>query len=109
LERGWKCCSRSIHASPFEHVAHLHVDTPKRLRDLLWAPVRVQPSGKMKDLELGAAHARAHPDRRCTQSEVRLGRVTVVELLADGRDVPVGQRSCWWMTPRCRFSSCASS
>ena len=79
---------------PFEYVASLHVEEPKRLRDLLWAPVLVQPSGKMKELELGELLMPVlTPDAaRHADPEVRLGRVTVVELLADGSEVPVGQK-----------------
>jgi type VI secretion system protein ImpE len=79
---------------PFEYVASLQVEAPKRLRDLLWAEVRMLPSAQMKNLEAGellmpvltpGAAQHANPD-------VRLGRVTVVESLPDGTDVPVGQK-----------------
>jgi type VI secretion system protein ImpE len=79
---------------PFEYVASLHVEAPKRLRDLLWAEVRMLPSAKMQSLEAGellmpvlTPGAAQHPD-----PEVRLGRVTEIELLADGREVPAGQK-----------------
>jgi type VI secretion system protein ImpE len=67
---------------------------PRRLRDLLWAPVVVRPSKRMESLELGEVlmpvltpGAWRHQDE-----QVRLGRVTGVEDLADGRAVPVGQK-----------------
>jgi type VI secretion system protein ImpE len=79
---------------PLEHVASVIMQPPRRLRDLLWAPVVVQPSERMQELELGEVlmptltpGAWRHPD-----DQVRLGRVTEVEDLADGRTVPVGQK-----------------
>jgi type VI secretion system protein ImpE len=79
---------------PLEHVASVTMQPPRRLRDLLWAPVVVRPSKRMESLELGEVlmpvltpGAWRHQDE-----QVRLGRVTGVEDLADGRAVPVGQK-----------------
>ena len=79
---------------PFEYVASLHVEQPKRLRDLLWAEVRMLPSANAEGMEAGellmpvlAPGSARHPD-----TEVRLGRVTEIELLTDGVEVPVGQK-----------------
>jgi type VI secretion system protein ImpE len=79
---------------PLEHISTLTMGPPKRLRDLLWAPVVVRPSEKMSELELGellmpvlTPGAAQHPDAR-----VRLGRVTDVDELSDGTEVPVGQK-----------------
>lgn len=79
---------------PLEHVESVTMQPPRRLRDLLWAPVVVRPSQRMQELELGEVlmpvltpGAWRHPDE-----QVRLGRVTEVEDLADGRAAPVGQK-----------------
>ena len=79
---------------PLEHVASLRMEPPRRLRDLLWAPVVVHPSERMSALELGevlmpvlTAGAWRHAD-----PQVKLGRVTEVEDLPDGRAIPVGQK-----------------
>lgn len=79
---------------PLEHVESVTMEPPRRLRDLLWAPVVVRPSKRMQEMELGEVLMpvltpgawRHHDD------QVRLGRVTDVEDLADGRTVPVGQK-----------------
>ena len=79
---------------PLEHVASVTMEPPRRLRDLLWAPVIVHPAKRMDQLELGEVlmpvltpGAWRHPDE-----QVRLGRVTEIEDLADGRAAPVGQK-----------------
>lgn len=83
---------------PLEHVSSVIMQPPRRLRDLLWAPVVVQPSESMRALELGEVlmpvltpGAWRHPD-----SQVRLGRATEIEELPDGRAAPVGQK-LWLM------------
>jgi type VI secretion system protein ImpE len=79
---------------PLEHISSMTMEPPRRLRDLLWAPVVVRPSAAMRELELGEllmpvltpdAHRHADP-------QVRLGRVTEIGTLDDGRDAPVGQK-----------------
>lgn len=79
---------------PLEHVSTVRMEPPRRLRDLLWAPVLVRPSEAMRALELGemlmpvlTPGAWRHPD-----PDVRLGRATDVEQLETGEDVPVGQK-----------------
>lgn len=79
---------------PLEHVSAVTMEPPRRLRDLLWAPVTVRPSEAMREMELGEVlmpvltpGAWRHPD-----ALVKLGRVTEIEELPDGRSVPVGQR-----------------
>jgi type VI secretion system protein ImpE len=79
---------------PLEQIATVSVQPPKRLRDLLWVPAIVRTSPDFLGVELGevllpvlspGAHAHADP-------EVRLGRVTDVVSLDDGRMIPVGQK-----------------
>ena len=79
---------------PLEHVESVTMQPPRRLRDLLWAPVVVRASKRMQELELGellmpvlTPGAWRHPDER-----IRLGRATEVEDLDDGRAAPVGQK-----------------
>lgn len=79
---------------PLEHVASVTMASPRRLRDLLWAPVTVQPSEAMRAMELGEVlmpvltpGAWRHDDPM-----VKLGRITEVEDLPDGRSIPVGQK-----------------
>lgn len=79
---------------PFEQLSSIRIEAPKRLRDLLWVPAIVRPSARYKGLELGevlipalAPLSAQHADR-----QVRLGRVTEWQDLADGAQAPVGQK-----------------
>jgi type VI secretion system protein ImpE len=78
---------------PFEHIASIRMDPPKRLRDTIWFPAMLQTGPKCKGLDLGEVLLPAltplvskHP-----QDSVRLGRETVWEE-ADGVTVPAGQK-----------------
>jgi type VI secretion system protein ImpE len=82
---------------PLRDVAVLEMDPPKRLRDLLWAPVRLRTGPNFKNQDLGevlmpviAPLSCQHPD-----DAVRLGRVS--EWCADetGDEAPFGQKCCW--------------
>ncbi|NJD11049.1 MAG: tetratricopeptide repeat protein [Gemmatimonadetes bacterium] len=79
---------------PLAHVQSVQMEPPKRLRDLLWAPVVVRVTAEAAHSELGEVlmpvltpGAWKHGDPL-----VRLGRVTEVADLADGITVPVGQK-----------------
>lgn len=79
---------------PLQHVSTVRMEAPQRLRDLLWAPIIVRPSESMQALELGEVlmpvltpGAWRHED-----PEVRLGRVTDLQTLDTGEEVPVGQK-----------------
>lgn len=80
---------------PFEHVASITMEPPKRLRDLIWAPARVVPGPKFRELELGEVlvpaltpFAYEHED-----PEIRMGRATDWEPLdGDAGFAPVGQK-----------------
>ena len=79
---------------PFEHLVSIRMEAPKRLRDLLWTPAIVRPGPGFRNYELGevlipalAPLSSQHADR-----EVRLGRVTEWQELADGDQAPVGQK-----------------
>ena len=78
---------------PFEHIASVRMEPPKRLRDTLWIPAILQTGPKCKGLDLGEVLLPAltplvskHP-----QNSVRLGRETVWEE-AGGETVPAGQK-----------------
>lgn len=79
---------------PFRHIERIHVEPPKRLRDLLWIPARVSTGPAFKAVELGevlvpalTVFAGRHPD-----NNVRLGRETHTEEV-DGEVIPVGQKT----------------
>ncbi len=80
---------------PLEHVASIHIEPPKRLRDLLWTPAAVRTTPSFKGAELGevllpvlAPFSWQHSD-----DAVRLGRATVWEQ-REGYDeeIPFGQK-----------------
>jgi type VI secretion system protein ImpE len=78
---------------PFEHIASVRMEPPKRLRDTIWIPAILQTGPKCKGLDLGEVLLPAltplvskHP-----RNSVRLGRETVWEE-ADGETVPAGQK-----------------
>lgn len=78
---------------PFEHIASIEIEPPKRLRDLLWAPALVRAGPAFRDRELGEVLlpvltplASMHPD-----DAVRLGRVTAWQEI-DGEEIPEGQK-----------------
>jgi type VI secretion system protein ImpE len=80
---------------PLEHVASIHIEPPKRLRDLLWTPAAVRTTPSFKGAELGevllpvlAPFSWQHSD-----DAVRLGRATVWEQRAGyPEEVPFGQK-----------------
>ncbi len=79
---------------PFEHVQHVRVEAPKRVRDLLWSPAVVRPAESFKGLELGEAllPAIAPLTWRHSDPAVRLGRATEWTQLEDGSQAPTGQK-----------------
>jgi type VI secretion system protein ImpE len=79
---------------PFEHIAVVRTEAPKRLRDLLWAPAIVRPNESFTGLELGEVllPVIAPETWREASPEVRLGRVTEWREIEDGDQVPVGQK-----------------
>jgi type VI secretion system protein ImpE len=79
---------------PFAHVAAVSMQAPRRLRDLLWAPVIVRPAAGAEQLDIGEVLMPVLTPGawRSADADVRLGRVTDVEQLVDGRSVPIGQK-----------------
>jgi type VI secretion system protein ImpE len=80
---------------PFEHIASVEIEPPKRLRDLLWTPAMVHTGPSFQGKELGevllptlSALTWKHSD-----DTVRLGRATVWEDVPEtGQSVPLGQK-----------------
>ncbi len=79
---------------PFEHLAALSIEGPKRLRDLLWLPARVKAGRKIGDFDFGEILIPVlYPlSWQSRDDQIRLGRVTDWEERPDGTVVPVGQR-----------------
>lgn len=78
---------------PLEHVESFEMEPPKKLRDLLWAPVIIRTATSFRQAELGEClmpvlcpFSFKHAD-----DDVRLGRSTVWEE-EDGQEVPFGQK-----------------
>lgn len=79
---------------PFEHIASIRMEPPRRLRDLLWAPVVLRTGPGFKGVELGEVLLPALAPLSCRHPDeaVRLGRVTVWEE-QNGGPVPFGQKT----------------
>jgi type VI secretion system protein ImpE len=79
---------------PFAHLASVVIDPPTRLRDLRWLVARVATNASVKDLELGELLLPALTPAvwRHADTELRLGRATDWDELADGDYAPVGQK-----------------
>ena len=79
---------------PFEHLAAVTMEPPKRARDLIWISAKVTGGETLEGADFGdvllpalTPLAYTHPDEL-----VRLGRVTEWTELADGTEAPVGQK-----------------
>lgn len=79
---------------PFAQLSSVVMEAPKRLRDLLWAPARIQPAEAYKGAELGEVLVPVlsplswrHPD-----DAVRLGRLTEWDEAGGDDAYPVGQK-----------------
>ena len=79
---------------PFEHVASVEMEPPRRLRDTLWTPAFVKTGPSFKGTELGEvlipaiyAYSWKNPNE-----SVWLGRVTDWVADEDGKEYPSGQK-----------------
>jgi type VI secretion system protein ImpE len=79
---------------PLAHVESVRMQPPKRLRDLLWAPVIIRTAPSFKGVELGEVLApiMAPGSWQDEDDSIRLGRSTAWIALDDGREAPIGQR-----------------
>lgn len=79
---------------PFSQLESVRMQPPRRLRDLLWAPVLVKTAPSFKGLELGEVMmpVMAPGSWQDEEDSIRLGRSTAWIALQDGREAPIGQR-----------------
>jgi type VI secretion system protein ImpE len=79
---------------PFEHIASIRIDPPKRLRDTLWTPAILKTGPKFKGVELGEVllPVLAPLSFDSDDDTVRLGRVTEFVATDEGQEVPIGQK-----------------
>jgi len=78
---------------PFEQIASVRIEAPRRLRDLLWTPaiVRARAHAKEKDLGEVLLPALAPFSWKHQDEVVRLGRATAWEESSEG-ELPIGQK-----------------
>jgi type VI secretion system protein ImpE len=79
---------------PFEHIRSIDMVAPRRLRDLYWAPARLETGPTFRGQSLGevllpalAPQSFQHPE-----DEVKLGRVSVWERDEEGVEAPYGRK-----------------
>jgi type VI secretion system protein ImpE len=78
----------------FEHIAHLKIEAPKRLRDLLWATARLQTGPSFKGQDLGDVLLPALTPESVASDEpdIRLGRATEWVRDESGIEFPLGRK-----------------
>jgi type VI secretion system protein ImpE len=79
---------------PWQHVASVRIEAPKRLRDLIWTPATVRTGDDFRGQELGEIllPSLAPLSFESEDDEIRLGRATDWIELPDGSFAPVGQK-----------------
>lgn len=79
---------------PFEHIASIQMETPKRLRDTLWIPALVRTGPAFRGKELGEVLVPAISPLSWQNADgsLRLGRSTEWRKSDSGLPVPVGQK-----------------
>jgi type VI secretion system protein ImpE len=77
---------------PFEHIASIEVQPPKRLRDLIWAPAILRPGPAFVERELGEVLLPVLSPLSFQQADdaVKLGRATIWQDTESGESVPFG-------------------
>lgn len=80
---------------PFEHIASVEIEPPKRLRDTLWTPAFVKTGPSFKGTELGEVLIPAiYPfSWKNSNESVWLGRVTDWAADDEGHEYPSGQKT----------------
>ena len=78
---------------PFAHITSIRMESPKRLRDLIWIPAILKTGPKCGGLDLGEVMIPALTPLafRHSDNSIRLGRQTVWEQI-EGMAVPAGQK-----------------
>ena len=79
---------------PFSFLSSIHIDPPKRLRDLLWLPATVRTSAAFSGRELGEVLLPVLNlfSWRSADQAIRLGRATAWEDDGSGEVFPRGQK-----------------
>ena len=79
---------------PLAHIESIEIEPPKRLRDMLWAPVLIKTGPDFNQAELGECliPVLCPFSYKNSDDNVRLGRMTVWEE-QDGEAVPFGQKT----------------
>ena len=79
---------------PFEHIASVEIETPRRLRDTLWTPALVRTGASFRGTDLGEVLIPAiYPfSWKHADEEVWLGRVTDWATDEEGQEYPSGQK-----------------
>jgi type VI secretion system protein ImpE len=79
---------------PFEHIESLQMETPRRLRDTLWAPATIKTGPEFKSTELGEVLVPViYPFSWKSDNEaVWLGRITEWNADEHGTEYPSGQK-----------------
>ncbi len=75
---------------PFEQITRLEIEAPRRLRDLLWAPARIEATdGTIGEVYIPALYAGSseHPN-----TQVKLGRMTDWKRVSEELSLTVGLR-----------------
>ncbi len=75
---------------PFEQIKRMEIDAPKRLRDLLWAPARIEATdGTIGEVYVPALYAGSseHPN-----NQVKLGRLTDWKQVSEDISLAAGLR-----------------
>jgi type VI secretion system protein ImpE len=79
---------------PFEQLASVRMESPAKLRDLLWAPAVVRPGATFAGMEMGEALLPVIAPLTWQEDDgpLRLGRTTEWREAETGDEVPVGQK-----------------
>jgi type VI secretion system protein ImpE len=79
---------------PFEHISSLTMETPRYLRDLLWATGHLVAGPAAKGQEFGEVllPVLCPNSFRDSSDAVKLGRTTEWQLLEGGVEAPIGQK-----------------
>lgn len=79
---------------PYEHIESIAMQPPRRLRDLLWAPVMVRTGTGFPIRDLGEVLTPVLSPLSCEHADdlVRLGRASAWEVDEGGVEVPFGQK-----------------
>ncbi len=75
---------------PFEQIKRMEIEAPRRLRDLLWAPARIEATdGTIGEVYIPTLYAGSseHPN-----NQVKLGRLTDWKQVGEGLSLTVGLR-----------------